>query len=69
MAGDPIQRFLARLPPDVAGSFSSAQLAAISLHFGMRHRVDHAIDWRARIGLRFTKFYVVLLAGREQRGA
>jgi hypothetical protein len=66
---DPINRFLARLPPDVAGSFSPAQLAAISLHFGMRHRVGHAIDWRARIGLRFVKFYVVLLAGREERGA
>jgi hypothetical protein len=64
---DPITRFLARLPPDVAGSFSPAQLAAISLHFGMRHRVDHAIDWRARIGLRFVKFYFVFLAGRESR--
>ncbi len=61
---DPITRFLARLPPDVAGSFSAAQLAAISLHFGMRHRVDHAIDWR----LRFVKFYFVFLAGRESRG-
>jgi len=66
---DPVQRFLARLPPDLAGSFTPAQLAAINLHFGMRHRADHAIDWRRRIGLPFLRFYFVLLAGREQRGA
>lgn len=62
-----VQRFLARMPPDAAASFTKAQLDAIDLHFGMRHRVDHAINWRARIGLPFLKFYFVLLAGREQR--
>jgi hypothetical protein len=29
--------------------------------------VDHAIDWRQRIRLPFAKFYVVLLAGKENR--
>jgi len=64
MARDPVQVFLARLPPEVAGSFTPEQLAAIGLHFGMRHRVEHVIDWRAR----FLKFYFVVLAGRERRG-
>jgi len=64
-ANDPVQRFLARLPPEVAGSFTPRQLAAIHLHFGMRHHVEHAINWRRR----FLKFYFVVLAGREHRGA
>jgi hypothetical protein len=63
-----IERFLARLAPDTAASFSAAQLAAVELHFGMRHRIAHAIDWRRRVRLPFAKFYVVVLAGREDRG-
>jgi hypothetical protein len=63
-----IERFLGRLPADVAASFTPAQLAAIDLHFGMRHRARHAIDWRTRFGLPFLKFYFVVLAGREQNG-
>jgi hypothetical protein len=63
-----IGNFLARLAPDIAASFSPAQLAAVELHFAMRHRVDHGIDWRRRFKLPFARFYVVLLAGREERG-
>jgi hypothetical protein len=59
--------FLQRLPLQVAQSFTPEQLLAIELHFGMRYRVRHRIDWRTRIGLPFAKFYVVLLAGREHR--
>jgi hypothetical protein len=62
-----IARFLARLPPALAASFTPAQLEAIELHFAMRHRVGHGIDWRRRLTLPFVKFYVVLLAGREER--
>lgn len=43
-------RFLARLRPELAASFSPEQLAAVELHFAMRGRVGHAIDWRKRIG-------------------
>ncbi len=64
-----VQRFIARLPPELAASFTKVQLDAVDLHFGMRHRVSHAIDWRRRIGLPFLKFYLVVLAGREDRGA
>ncbi len=60
-------RFLGRLQPDLARSFSSEQLAAVELHFGMRHRPAHAIDWRARIRLPFLHFYLVILAGRDFR--
>ncbi len=64
-----VQHFLARLPPEVAVTFTKTQLDAVDLHYGMRHRVNHAIDWRRRIGLPFLKFYLVVLAGREDRGA
>jgi hypothetical protein len=68
MARNPvIDRFLARLTPDVAASFSPAQLAAVELHFGMRHHAGHAVDWRRRITLPFVKFYLVVLAGRDER--
>jgi hypothetical protein len=62
-----MERFLARLPAELAGSFSTAQLEAVELHFAMRHRPAHAIDWRRRVRLGFARFYVVVLAGRERR--
>jgi hypothetical protein len=64
-----MRRFLGRVSPEVAASFSAEQLAAVELHFGMRHVVGHAIDWRTRIGLPFARYYFVVLAGREERGA
>ncbi len=60
-------QFLAKVGPELARSFSPAQLEAIELHFGMRHRVAHAIDWRRRFWVPFARFYVVVLAGREER--
>jgi len=63
-----IERFLARLPVELAASFSAAQLEAVELHFGMRYRVSHAVDWRHRVRVGFWRFYVVVLAGREMRG-
>jgi hypothetical protein len=59
-------RFLERLPPALAASFVPEQLAAVELHFAMRHRARHAIDWRRRIRLPFVRAYVVLLAGRDR---
>jgi hypothetical protein len=59
-----ITRFLARLPTALAARFDAEQLAAVELHFGMRHRTHHAIDIRLR--LPFLRCYVVLLAGRER---
>ena len=62
-----LARFLGVLPRDLAGSFSEAQLAAIDLHFGMRYRTDHAVDFRRRIGFARLRAYVVVLIGRERR--
>jgi hypothetical protein len=62
-----VDQFLQRLPLQLARSFNTEQLAAIELHFGMRYRMAHAIDWRTRFRLPFAEIYVVLLAGREQR--
>jgi hypothetical protein len=65
-AGPDMQFFLARLPPALAARFDAEQLAAIALHFGMRHRHGHMIDWRKRLRLGASSAYVVLLAGRER---
>ncbi|MCF3948227.1 hypothetical protein AiwAL_14705 [Acidiphilium sp. AL] len=62
-----IARFLGTLPRDLAGSFTEAQLAAIDLHFAMRYRVGHAVDFRRRIGFARFRAYVVVLIGREHR--
>jgi hypothetical protein len=62
-----LARFLCRLPPALAASFSAEQRAAIDLHFGMRHRSTHALDWRARFRLPFLSGYIVVLAGRDSR--
>ena len=61
-----ITGFLARLPAALAARFDAEQLAAVELHFGMRHRTGHAIDIRHRLRLPFLRCYVVLLAGRER---
>jgi hypothetical protein len=61
-------RFLARLPPGLAARFDAEQLAAVELHFGMRNRVAHMVDWRRRIRLGALRGYVVVLAGRERAG-
>jgi hypothetical protein len=59
-------RFLDRLPPSLAATFAPEQLAAVELHFAMRHRTRHAIDWRRRIRLPFLRAYIVLLAGADR---
>jgi len=64
-----ITRFLMRLKPELAGSFSPEQLAAVEMHFAMRYRVNHLVDWRTRIRLPFFKLYLVILAGRDRQMA
>ena len=65
----PLGRFLDALPHELAASFSDAQLRAIELHFGMRHRLTHMIDWRRRLGFGRLRLYVVLLVGRDRHPA
>jgi len=69
-AGDPfLEDFFGRIPRDVATSFNEAQLLAIRLAFGARHRGAHAIDLRFSIPAPFQRIYFVLLAGTEKRTA
>src|SRR5271157_1166070 len=63
-----IKRFLSRLPPDAANSFSAAQLAAVQRAFGMRYAVDHAVDMRRSIRLPWGRYYFILIAGRDRQG-
>lgn len=67
-ASQDMQHFLTRLKPDLAARFDAEQLAAVELHFGMRHRIVHAIDWRRRVRLPFWRGYLVVLAGRDRVG-
>ena len=60
-------RFLARVPTDVATSFTPAQLAAINRAFGMRYEAGHALDIRRHVRLPWGRFYLVLLIGRDHR--
>lgn len=61
-----LDRFLACVPREVAGSFTPEQLAAVQRAFGMRFTVDHAVDIRRSLRLPWGRFYVVLLFGRER---
>ena len=59
-----LARFLARVPRDVAQSFTAPQLAAIRSVFGLRYAPAHRVDVRRRIG----RWYLVILAGSDGRG-
>ena len=62
-----IARFLARLPSDLAATFTADQLAAVRLAFGMRYVMDHAVDVRRTDILHWGRFYLVQLGGRDWR--
>lgn len=62
-----LDRFLTRMRPDVAGSFTPDQLAAVRMAFGMRYTMDHAVDVRRTVTLPWGRFYLVLLGGRDRR--
>ena len=60
-------RFLARMPGDIATTFTAEQLAAVQMAFGMRYAVNHGIDFRRTLSLPWGRFYLVLLCGRDWR--
>lgn len=67
-AGDGFHaRFLARVPPDLAASFTPEQVAAVRFAFGMRYEMAHAVDARRTFSLPWGRFYFVLLLGRDSR--
>ncbi len=62
-----IARFLARVPREVAGTFTPEQLRAVQRAFGMRYVMQHAVDLRRTLRFPWGRYYLVLLAGRDQR--
>jgi hypothetical protein len=69
-SSDPfLAKFFARIPAEVAASFSPAQLQAVKIAFGARSWGSHAIDIRRSFSLPliWRRFYLVLLAGAERR--
>jgi hypothetical protein len=64
-----LRRFLERVPADIAGSFTPAQLDAVKLAFAARSWGEHAVDIRRVVGAGRWRFYIVLLAGRTRREA
>lgn len=61
------ERFLSRVPQSVRESFTSDQLAAVQLAFGMRYAMDHAVDVRRTLRLPWGRYYLVVLIGRDWR--
>ena len=57
--------FNARIPRDVAASFSTAQLAAIKTAFGGERWDGHPVDMRGTLPL--LHWYFVFIAGRDKR--
>ena len=61
-----LQRFFARIPAEIASSFSVEQLAAVQRAFGMRYTVGHAVDMRRSLALPWGRYYLVVMAGRDR---
>ena len=60
-------RLRQRLPMDVGFSFTPEQLEALRNAFGDRFDGHHAVDVRGRIHLPWSRYYLVLQAGRDRR--
>ncbi len=58
--------FNARIPRDVAASFSAEQLVAIKTAFGGERWGGHPVDLRGTLPL--LRWYFVFVAGRDKRG-
>jgi hypothetical protein len=64
-----IRHFKSMMPADVASSFDDTQIKAITAVFGTRRWRQHAVDRRLVIPFFGRNFYLVALAGGEQRSA
>jgi hypothetical protein len=62
-----LKTFFARIPKDVAPTFTAPQLDAVKRAFGARYRGAHTIDLRLSVPLWRRSIYLVFLAGAEQR--
>ncbi|MBE7381466.1 MAG: hypothetical protein F6J95_008660 [Leptolyngbya sp. SIO1E4] len=62
-----LERFLKRLPEEVADSFTVEQLQAMQSALQTTQWRRHPVDLRLTIPILWKKFYVVLVAGPERR--
>jgi hypothetical protein len=60
-------RLRQRIPMNVSFTFTSEQLDALRRVFGDRFDGEHAVDMRGRLHLPWTRYYIVLQAGRDRR--
>jgi hypothetical protein len=62
-------RLRERIPLNVCFTFTSEQLEALRRVFGDRFDGEHKVDVRGRLHLPWTRYYIVLQAGRDRRKA
>lgn len=62
-----IQHLLGRMPQDIAGTFTEAQLASLRLALGARSWGRHAVDVRGTVVFWRWRYYYVFLLGRNRR--
>ncbi len=62
-----VQHMLERMPNDVADSFTDDQLFYLNSALAGRRWGNHKVDIRGTIGLLRSRYYFVLLAGRDKR--
>lgn len=68
LKNDPIiEKFLARVPPETAKTFTDTQLAEIKRVFSDRLTTPRRVDLRLSIPFFKRRFYLVLLIGKEKR--
>jgi hypothetical protein len=60
-------RLRQRIPMNVCFTFTSEQLDALRRVFGDRFDGRHTVDMRGRLYLPWSRYYVVLQAGRDRR--
>lgn len=62
-----VQHMLERMPKNVADSFTDDQLFYLNAALAGRRWGSHKVDIRGTIGLLRSRYYFVLLAGRDKR--
>jgi hypothetical protein len=60
-------RLRQRMPMNIGFSFTAEQMDALRRAFGERFDGQHAIDVRGRVYLPWTRYYLVVQAGRDRR--
>ena len=62
-----LDHYFKRIDPKVAASFSAPQRQALRTILGMRGPSNHTIELRRSIAMGRSRYYLVLLIGRDHR--